>query len=600
MVCMTPVLRWTLPSLGHPPGPLARALVLVVACVLPLGPAAAGAAKASLEEVRAMMAAGAPELALGLLNDAQPARRDDVAAWVAWERERLVVLESLGAWDRLTARVDGYEDGLPGPFAGHAVLRAVRAELEQGRSDTARRRLRALLWSRRPPPAAAEELRRLVVESYLVEGAAADAFTAMLRYRLDFGDGEGPWRHLAARVMVLAGHPDEALELLDGATEDEAGFLRLLAGIQAGHLDWQAGMGAVTAAAAKGLPARRHYQLAGALADRATTPSQRVEALERAMAHRRLAGEVHLAATSPRALWEAYETHARILSNVHQLLIGQFEAWLALAATLTEPEPVAARSLYAFVATAAGDGVWRRQAQSALVASLGGLPEGLEVLRQLYGGDDGAGTTEVPEIIRYALVEQALAVGDIPMASEMARDLEEPPPGGDGFEWSLRRARVLVLGGRPREAARVLEELLAAYPALAPGDVDRINQVLFEFHGVQEPELAYELFEDMLARVADDQRRREVLYWMAESMEKAGRPREAARLYLRSAVMPGPRAMDPWSQTARYRAAEALTEAGLKDDARNLYESLLAASAEPERQALLRRAIRQLGLPGPH
>lgn len=591
MVCMTPVFRWLRPS--------SRRSLLLLALWLPAAPAGAMGEVVSLEEVRAVAAAGASGLALRLLDAGQPPRAGDPGAWLAWERERLVVLESRGAWARLAARVDGYGAGLPADFHGHAVLRAVRAELEQGLGGEARRRLRALLWTSRPDTIAAAELRRLVVESYVADGAAADAFTALLRYRLDFGDGEGAWRHLAARVMVLAGHPDEALEPLEGLGDAEAVFLRLLARIQAGRLDWQAGMEAVAGAAESGLSHRRHYQLAAALADRATTPAQRVEALEEALAHRRLAGPARLAATSVAALWAAYETHARILSNAHQLLIGEFEAWLELAATLAEREPVAARSIYAYVATAAEDVVWRRQAQTALVASLRTLPGGLEVLRQLYlERDEGPEAPRPPETIRYALVEQALAVGDIPLASGMARDLEEPPPGGDGFEWPLRRARVLVLGGFPDEGARVLGALLAAHPALSPGDVDRINQVLFELQAVGEPALAYGLFEDMLARVTDEQRRRETLYWMAESKEAAGQHAAAARLYLRSAMEPGPRAMDPWSRTARYRAAEALTAAGLTADARNLYETLLAVAVEPERQAVLRRAIRQLGLPG--
>ncbi|MDZ7752343.1 MAG: hypothetical protein U5S82_11880 [Gammaproteobacteria bacterium] len=587
---MTPVFRWVRPSSRCP---LLLALWLLVA------PAGATGEAVSLEEVRAVAAAGAPGLALRLLDGAQPARADDPAAWLAWERERLVVLESRGAWGRLVARVDGYGAGLPADFHGHAVLRAVRAELERGRGAEARRRLRALLWSA-PRPAAAEEVRRLVIESYVVDGEAADAFKALLRHRLDFGDGAEAWRRLAARVMVLAGQPDEALVTLEEVAGDEAAFLRLLAQIQAGRLDWEAGMAAVDEVATDHeLSAGRHYQLAVALADRAATPAQRVLALERAMTHRRLAGTAHLVAASPKALWDAYGTHARILSNVHQLLIGRFETWLELAATVAEREPVAARSLYAFVARGAEDEVWRRQGETALVAALRALPGGLEVLRQLYlERDDGPEAARLPEAIRYALVEQALAAGDIPLASEMARDLEASPPGGDGFEWPLRRARVLVLGGLPDEGARVLGELLAAHPALAPRDVDRINQVLFELQAVGEPELAYGLFEDMRARVADEQRRREIHYWMAESREAAGQPLAAARLYLRSAVLPGPRVMDPWSRTARYRAAEALAEAGLNDDARNLYETLLAVAAEPERQALLRRAIRRLGLPG--
>ena len=86
------------------------------------------------------------------------------------------------------------------------------------------------------------------------------------------------------------------------------------------------------------------------------------------------------------------------------------------------------------------------------------------------------------------------------------------------------------------------------------------------------------------------------MFWMADSLAAQGRHVEAARLYLKSAMLPDPHAMDPWAQTARYQAAEALAEAGLRDDARFVYEALLAVTAEPDRQAVLRRSIQQLWL----
>jgi hypothetical protein len=58
----------------------------------------------------------------------------------------------------------------------------------------------------------------------------------------------------------------------------------------------------------------------------------------------------------------------------------------------------------------------------------------------------------------------------------------------------------------------------------------------------------------------------------------------------------GPDAMDPWAQTARFNAAESLQKAGLVDDARRIYQSLLAVTEEPARRSVLRHNIQQLWL----
>jgi predicted negative regulator of RcsB-dependent stress response len=55
-------------------------------------------------------------------------------------------------------------------------------------------------------------------------------------------------------------------------------------------------------------------------------------------------------------------------------------------------------------------------------------------------------------------------------------------------------------------------------------------------------------------------------------------------------------AMDPWAQTARYHAAKALVEAGLLEDARQIYSSLLRATRDASRRAVLENEIQRLHL----
>ena len=54
--------------------------------------------------------------------------------------------------------------------------------------------------------------------------------------------------------------------------------------------------------------------------------------------------------------------------------------------------------------------------------------------------------------------------------------------------------------------------------------------------------------------------------------------------------------MDPWAQTARYRAAQELAEGGLHADARRQFVALQNATSDPARQAVLRHELQQLTL----
>jgi tetratricopeptide (TPR) repeat protein len=121
-------------------------------------------------------------------------------------------------------------------------------------------------------------------------------------------------------------------------------------------------------------------------------------------------------------------------------------------------------------------------------------------------------------------------------------------------------------------------------------------QVVFDLQTVQQHRQALMLFDKLLEKELALQQRRELLFWMADSLQALENYQQAAYLYLKSATLTEPAAMDPWAQTARYRAAKALAEAGLLEDARRIYNGLLRATDDASRKAVLENEIQRLHL----
>jgi tetratricopeptide (TPR) repeat protein len=156
---------------------------------------------------------------------------------------------------------------------------------------------------------------------------------------------------------------------------------------------------------------------------------------------------------------------------------------------------------------------------------------------------------------------------------------------------------VAIFTGNVDQGVELLQQLLA------PDDrewdqqqVDRLLQVVFDLQTVQYHQQALVLFEALLDKRLDQQQRRELLFWMADSLQVLEQYDQAAYLFLKSATLSDPMAMDPWAQTARYRAAKALVEAGLLKDARQIYSSLLRATRDASRKAVLENEIQRLHL----
>jgi len=563
---------------------------------------AAGPA-AGLDEIGLLADGGAPGLALKLL-DAYQAAQSLPQAWLQAERLRLDILEAAGDWRSLAQRVDALPEDAPEEFVLEARTGLAASLIGAGRAVEARGLLRELLWLHtveldRP---LVSRWRQLMISAYLAEQRGEDAQAAMLRYQLDYGEGGDEWPLLQARVLLRGGLTGEAAEVLDGLNDASARDLLLLAQLRSGSGD-----AAQVIETARGRlrekvsdPGREavlHAIIAEAGGQSLDYESQ-CRSLERLLALTRVKAEPSgLFALDGDSLWEAYIAYARDIANQRQLLVGRFEGWFELADTLSKKQPAAGRAMLALIALRSTRDGERQRAHALLGERLEALPGGMDLLFRLYPDSRRfADLASIPPVASQRMADQAIAEGDIVLASRLMGGMQSPPEGVDVTGWQLQRARILVLGGEPGAGVAALEALLDNLRGVDRKLVDRINQVLFDLQTIGEHDAAYRLFAKLYDAVLDFDLQREILFWMADSRHEQGRFIEAARLYLRSATLPGPAVMDPWAQTARYKAAQALASAGLADDARRGFEALLELTQDPGRRAVLRRELQQLWL----
>jgi len=565
---------------------------------------ATGGSDALLSEISLLAKGGTPGLAIALMDRHQPSAEEDPQAWMRWERERVYIHQTQGDWESALGRLRVLPAGLPADFVRWAWTTMAAADIAQGRSERARRRLAKLIWTSSAQALVQDlpEWRRLVIRAYLREGRVGDAHGAMLRYQQDYGEDAKERQLLQAEVLLQADRPEDAAQVLRDADTPRAQALLLVARARTG-LGGTAGMReqAMAYLDSGELDDGTAYQFWGALTELARAQGDRageVFALENAVSlHRRAPSGEGLVKVDADALWQAYAGLAQQLANERQLLVGNFGEWFVLAEKLSEQEPVGARSLYAYLGSHAGEAGERDMAHGRLVALLSAEKRDRELLRQLYlGSSQFPALDAVPKVARYALVDHAIDEGDVELALRLMSGLEGPPPGADALTWDLRSAWVLILAGRHTDGIAIVQGLIEGQERIEPVLVDRIKHVLLDLQTLGEHQAAYELFEAMLVRVEDPRLERELLYWMGDSRAAQGAYEEAARLYLRSAMLPDPNSMDPWSRTARYQAAQVLAKAGLTGDARVVYEGLLEVTTEPARRAVLRRAIQQLAV----
>ena len=201
----------------------------------------------------------------------------------------------------------------------------------------------------------------------------------------------------------------------------------------------------------------------------------------------------------------------------------------------------------------------------------------------------------LPLDVRYDLVEYLLNSQQIADASRLMDSLAEPPEGTSRLNWQMRRARVLVLAGNSDAGHSAMQQILDENPQLEARQIDRLMQVVFDFQAAGVHTSAINFLRQVAARDLDDQRRRELHFWLGDSFKGKDLHLEAAHNYLLSAGHLDPFSMDQWAQTARFEAAIQLQEAGLREDAARIFQRLKNVSDDPGRRAMLQTRIDRLG-----
>lgn len=558
----------------------------------------------SLNDLAQLARAGAPQLALRRMDVEQPDAGKDPVGWMAWEQERLQILANQAMYAVLIARVDALPDSVDARFRLFAASLKADAQLQTGEADAARATLRDLLWSSAEGQSREmlSQWRQLVIRSYVIQDRNEDARLALLRYRQDFGNEDPHWRWLNAQVMLRTGQQEAAIRLLEKDRSEQGLFLRYSAELRITPQKAAAILQAAVKQAQKSAsPALQgvFWALAAEAAAKAGERRAVIDYLEKALSLPLDRQLVHgIMAVDADNLWDAYLDEGKRIGNAEKKLLGSDEDWYFPATEAIESDPLRARILFSVLGEYGTDPQRRSLAHEYLVGLLGDLPNGQSLINRLYlHSNRYADVDSLPPVIRYRLIDEALAAGELDTTSRLMAGLTAPPGGSDRFDWDLRRARVAIFTGDTKAGVMLLQQLLdGEQQDWSQQRVDRFLQVVFDLQTVKLHEQALVLFAGLLDKPLDANQRRELIFWMADSAQGLERYDEAAYLYIKSATLNDPTAMDPWAQTARYRAAKALAEAGLLDDARSIYASLLRATKDASRKAVLQNELQRLHL----
>lgn len=562
---------------------------------------------AQLEEIKTLAQGGASQLALQTMDRIQPDLLRDKNQWIEWEKARVGIYQQSKNWAALVQRVDELPTRLPDNFMRWIQTEQARAYIKLGKGRQAVWVLQNLIWNLPSDKNVTEQWlpawQRLVIDSYINFQQNEDAQIAATRYYHAVEEQQLDDLLLRARIYLINNLAGDAQTILHPHKDDaQVAMLYLLAQLRSGQqvpnkvvrtgleklknesLDAQTQIGywAVIAEAA---------QRSG---DRATAAN----ALEHVLADM---DNIHLPDGlfdfNADSLWNSYIDFATWLGNRQQFLIGEDKQWFKAAEQAEQKLPVRARSLYALLMLKGQDTQYRSAATERFVSLIKKRDKGNALLKQLFmQSAQFARQESMPAEIKHVLVDVALSQSDIQQASRLMATIKEPPAGSDKFFWHLRRSRIFVLGGDEQRGAEALNRLVSSYAFLPRAQVDRTLQVVFDLQTVGAHDQAIALFNKVMERTTEQEVQREIFFWLADSYKARDDNTMAARYYLKSATHIPEKNMDPWAQTSRYKAAEALADAGFINDARTLFNQLLQITREPSRRAVLQHELQKLWL----
>jgi len=550
----------------------------------------------SLGRARELRRQGALSLAEALILSEQP--DPGSPQWYAWEHELWEVLGQQQRWRSLIVRLEHTLPLLSAGRARNAKLLLATTFTAVGEYVSARHVLRQLLLEAAGDPNQSIQARRILIENYLADGRVDDAYVASIRFQFEFYPDDTEWKLLRAKILLLQDEPTlAALELAD-LQGGQVQLLLSIARLREGATSPELTMGEMTQFKQKTQDDTQLERLRlGIIAEAARLAGdleRRVGALESLLAH----GETSLGVlgtVSIGNLLDAYGLLAREVANREHLLVGDTASWLRFAQAVSFDHGPVARAIYAHIVSSTDDGEGGGEALVKLVRSL--AKNGLEPIvimfysQNYFGSADAALTDDVAvRMAAFSLRENRFDLAAIFNAS-----IRSPPGGMSELEWLMRRARTEVFAGHASVGTGILVDHLRLKKEIDSEQLDRVMQVAFDLQIIDRHDLALELFEAVAAHDLTAGQRRELLFWMAESHADEGHAAKAAELYLRSAEGQG-QDHDSWGLSARFQAANAMTEGGFYDDARMTYAGLLRVTENEKRRLQIRQRLQQLKL----
>ncbi len=568
-------------------------------------PPAVSSSPAGGDEVANLIDAGVWHLALKVLEQQQQAITADPKRWVAQEKLRIRIYQALADWPDLISRLQNLPAMVPLDFYIQAHTELAAAMIKANRGRAALRILRDLIWTQALDPDVANanllNWRRMVIDAYRVTGQKQDAYRAAARLQQDYGNRDLRDVIRYAKILLELGRAGEAMDSLASRAQDpQAAMLYLLAQLRSGARSpadiVHAGLQRLRDNELRPDLKAGFWALVAEAAQASHDPGTRANALEHVLGVKKKdQPEKSLFNFDADTLWNAYLNFAIAIGNQSHFLIGDDKSWQQAAQAATKEQPVRSRALDVLLMFKGQDKASRKAALKGFLHSLSQRSQSNRLLQRLFMNSVRFKSyQDIPEAARYMLADIALAVPDITLASALMATVKKPPPGADRFFWYLRRARILILGGKGEQGARALETMLQQNQHFEPAQMDHLMQVIFDLQAVGLPGQAYVLLSKIMTLTDDPKLQREIYYWMADSKKAQRQFEEAARLYLKSAMFTDAKAMDPWAQTARYQAAVALGKAGLLADARTIYRHLLRVTKDTTREAVLQRELQKL------
>ncbi len=552
-----------------------------------------------LLRVRTLIRANALELAERIMEKQGPPMLPN-GNWLNWERQLWALYRAKGEWQKLYERVKGIPPAFPSTIRLEAELEAAKSLVALGDGVRSRRVLRKLLISKGVSEHDKIALRQQIIESYLSEQLLNEANIAASYFQQDYRSQQRDWLILNARISLQSGNPDEAVNLLAPLDEPEARLLRTYARLKNGSLTSLQVLDTVNQFRDQEAFSDIVKPVFSVMIEAARVASLDLESADLLEQYLVLNDSFNqpLNRALPQFLVEdliqAYQRIARELANQSGYLTGEEDDWSEFAQLISLEQTEARRSVWSHIAQNSSTGLVRQLAIDNYVnALIDG--ERTSLIHHIFGENKPMGELILSPTTGLRLSNLAIEIGDIQLAANANANVSGPPPGMAFADWLIYTGRISIIAGHYEHGANQLEKWITGFDRLTPEQMDSVLQPIFDLQTVDQHELAISLLEQVNSRSPGGDYVREVAFWIAESYSATRQHIKAADFFLFSA-MQKQNGFDQWGESARFRAAEALTEGNFFSDARTLLEDLLKRAKEDVRKQSLTQKIQQLWL----